>query len=417
MQWPPAGLKNWATISTRWRPWSCPILSMHWRLGGAVGLLVGGLVLEYFHWSAVFLVAVPVMLLLLVLGPRLLPEYRDANAGALDMTSVVMSLLSVLTMVYGLKHVAEHGIAWGSVALVVAGLGVGVLFVRRQRRLAYPLLDLSLFRRPKFSAAIAAYGLSCLAMFGVYIFIAQYLQLVLGLSPLRAGLATVPWALAFVAGSLLAPRLARWLTPASVLVWGLVAAAAGFGLLALVEGDRGLVMLIGGTVLMSLGLAPVFTIANELIISAAPPERAGAASAIAETASEFCGALGIAVFGSVGLALYRGSLADSMPGSASADAASAAMATLGGAVTAAHALPQQAGDALLAASRAAFGDALQFTAALGAVVLLAASVLSARILRGASRATVQPHPASTASTSPMPAAEPSASNDRHRHNP
>jgi MFS transporter, DHA2 family, multidrug resistance protein len=331
----------------------------------------------------VFLVAVPVMLMLLVLGPKLLPEYSDANAGTLDLKSVAMSLLSVLMLVYGFKHIAEHGIAWTTAALVMAGLGVGVLFVRRQGQLAYPLLDLALFRVPAFSAAITAYGLSCLAMFGVYIFIAQYLQGVLELSPLKAGLATVPWALAFVAGSLLAPRLARRLAPVSILVWGLVAAAVGFGLLTLVEGVHGLMVIVGSTVLMGLGLAPVFTIGNDMIIGAAPAERAGAASAIAETASEFCGALGIAVFGSVGLALYRHSLAAHMPGSTPEAVSSAAMATIGGAVTAANALPAPVGEALLTASRAAFGNALQVTAVLGALVLLAASAMSARILRTA----------------------------------
>jgi MFS transporter, DHA2 family, multidrug resistance protein len=377
-------------------------------MGGVIGPLVGGVLLQFFWWGSVFLVAVPVMLMLLVLGPRLLPEYRDASAGTLDLKSVVMSLLSVLTMVYGLKHIAEHGIAWMSAALVMAGLGVGVLFVRRQGRLAYPLLDLALFRLPTFSAAIAAYGLSCLAMFGVYIFIAQYLQGVLELSPLRAGLATVPWALAFVAGSLLAPRLARRLAPVSILVWGLVAAAMGFGLLTLVDGAHGLIVIVGGTVLMGLGLAPVFTIGNDMIIGAAPPERAGAASAIAETASEFCGALGIAVFGSIGLALYRHSLVASMPGSISADAASAAMATLGGAVTAANALPGQAGEALLTASRAAFGDALQLTAALGALVLLSASAVSARILRGANPENV---PSDAVALAPRPASEPAGKDE------
>jgi MFS transporter, DHA2 family, multidrug resistance protein len=377
-------------------------------MGGVIGPLVGGVLLQFFWWGSVFLVAVPVMLMLLVLGPRLLPEYRDANAATLDLKSVVMSLLSVLTMVYGLKHIAEHGIAWTSAALVMAGLGGGALFVRRQGRLAYPLLDLALFRLPTFSAAIAAYGLSCLAMFGVYIFIAQYLQGVLELSPLRAGLATVPWALAFVAGSLLAPRLARRLAPVSILVWGLAAAALGFGLLTLVDEAHGLIVIVGGTVLMGLGLAPVFTIGNDMIIGAAPAERAGAASAIAETASEFCGALGIAVFGSIGLALYRHGLAASMPGSLSADAASAAMATLGGAVTAANALPGQAGEALLTASRAAFGDALQLTAALGALVLLSASAVSARILRGANPENVPSHAVALA---PRPASEPAGKDE------
>ena len=316
---------------------------------------------------------------------------RDPKAGRVDLASVALSLLSVLTTVYGLKQIAEHDIGWMPASLVIAGLAVGAVFVRRQRRLAYPLLDLKLFRRPTFSAAITAYGLSCLAMFGVYIFIAQYLQLVLGLSPLLAGLATVPWALAFVAGSLLAPRLARRLPPVSLLVWGLVAAALGFSLLTLVDGRHGLAMLIVGTVIMSLGLAPVFTIGNEMIITAAPPERAGAASAIAETASEFSGALGIAVLGSIGTVLYRHTLADAMPAAVPVDAAAAALATLGGAVAAARAIAGPAGDALLAASRAAFVDALQLAAAVGAVIMVATSVAAARILRSAGRPGREPN--------------------------
>jgi DHA2 family multidrug resistance protein-like MFS transporter len=350
-------------------------------VGGAIGPLVGGVLLEFYSWGSVFLVAVPVMVLLLVLGPALLPEYRDPNAGRLDPASVALSLVAVLATIYGLKQIAEHGFAWGSAASVVAGLAVGVVFVKRQRRLAYPLLDLTLFRQRRFSAAIAAYGLSCLAMFGVYIFITQYLQLVLGLSPLRAGLATLPWALAFVVGSLLAPRLAQRLPPVHVLVWGLVAAAIGFGLLTLAGGQHGLAALIVGTVVMSVGLAPVFTIGNEMIITAAPPERAGAASALSETASEFSGALGIAVFGSIGAALYRHMLAASMSDSVPADAAEAAMATIGGAVAAAQTLPGADGAALLVVSRAAFVDALQLSALIGAATLLAASVVSARILR------------------------------------
>jgi len=350
-------------------------------LGAAIGPLVGGVLLQFFWWGSVFLVAVPVMTLLLLVAPTLLPEYRDVHARPLDLASVVLSLLAVLTTVYGLKQIAQHGIAWVPALLVIAGLAVGALFVRRQGRLTYPLIDLTLFRRTTFRAAIAAYGLSCLAMFGVYIFIAQYLQLVLGLSPLQAGLATVPWALAFVTGSLLAPRLARRVPPKAILVWGLVTAAVGLGLITLIDGRWGLVILVVGTVIMGLGLAPVFTIANEMIISAAPPERAGAASAISETASEFSGAFGIAVLGVIGTVVYHHTLAASIPAATPADAVTAAMATLGGALAAAQSLPASVGDALLAASRAAFVDALRVTAAVGAIVMLAVSVVSAQILR------------------------------------
>jgi DHA2 family multidrug resistance protein-like MFS transporter len=350
--------------------------------GAVIGPLVGGVLLHFFWWGSVFLVALPVMGLLLIVGPVLLPEYRDPAAGKVDLLSVGQSLLSVLTGIYGLKQIAEHGFSATAVALVGLAAVIGWTFVRRQRRIAYPLLDLALFRQPRFSAAIAAYGLSCLAMFGVYIFIAQYLQLVLGLSPLRAGLATVPWALGFVVGSLSAPRLARHVSPLSILVWGLVAAAAGFGMLVWVDGSSGLAVLIASTVVMSFGMAPVFTIGNEMIITAAPPERAGAASAIAETSSEFSGALGIAVIGSLGTAFYRSTLSGTMPAGLSVDTTVAMLGTLGGALAAAQAIGGSAGESLHAAARAAFVDALQFSAIAAAVIVLAAAALAARILRG-----------------------------------
>jgi len=185
-------------------------------LGSAIGPLVGGVLLQLFGWGSVFLAAVPVMILLLVLGPVLLPEYRDPDAGRIDPLSVVLSLVAVLSAVYGLKQVAELGPKPFAVSMLLIGVTVGVAFVRRQGRLAHPLLDLHLFRNARFSAAIVAYGLSCLAMFGTYIFITQYLQGVLGLAPLHAGLATVPWSLAFLGGSLVASWLARRLSAASV---------------------------------------------------------------------------------------------------------------------------------------------------------------------------------------------------------
>ena len=352
-----------------------------YSVGGAIGPLVGGVLLQYFRWGSVFLVAVPVMALLLVVGPRLLPEYRDPNAGRVDLASVVLSLAAVLCAVYGLKQIAEDGWQLGPIACVIVGVALGALFARRQLHLEYPLLDLTLFRRPAFCAAIAAYGLSSLAMFGVYIFITQYLQLVLGLTPLQAGLATVPWALAFVVGSMFAPRFVRWFSAASVIVGGLVVAAVGFLILLLTDGSHGLLALVAGTIVMSLGMAPVFTIGNELIITSAPPERAGAASAISETSSEFSGALGIAVFGSIGLLFYRTALVSSIPPDTPAAIVREAIATLGGALAAALTLPEPLGDLLLVAAKASFIDALHLTAAVGAGVLLLASLTSAYILR------------------------------------
>jgi DHA2 family multidrug resistance protein-like MFS transporter len=365
-------------------------------LGGAIGPLVGGALIEWYWWGSVFLVAVPVMGSLLVLGPVLLPEYRDPNAGSVDIPSVALSLAAVLLTTYGLKHAAEHGPSVLAAAFFVAGVLLGTAFVRRQSNLAYPLLDLTLFRRPRFGAAIAAYALSCLAMFGVYIFITQYLQLVLGLSPLRAGIATLPWGVAFIVGSLLAPKLARHVSPISLLVCGLAVAAAGFVLIA-VAGDEWLPGLIAALIVMSLGLSPVFTVGNEMIITSAPPERAGAASALSETGAELSGAIGVAVLGSLGMLLYRTRLERSAPAGLEPDALFEAKSTLGAALDASASLPAQLGDALAETARAAFVDAMQFAAVAGAAILFVAGAAAARILGRPAEAAASARPESSAS--------------------
>lgn len=364
----------------RQRQFAIGIWITAFSVGSAIGPLAGGLLLQWFHWGSVFLAAVPVMLLLLLLGPALLPEYRDPNAGRLDLASVAMSLSAVLALIWGLKQLAEAGTSGPAFVALAGGALMAAAFVRRQGRLDYPLLDLGLFHRPAFAAALTIYALSCLAMFGVYIFITQYLQGVLGLSPLAAGLATVPWALSFVVGSLLAPRLARRWPAHQLLAAALLLAAGGFLMLLTSHDLATLPLLIGATVAMSLGMAPVFTIGTEIVVTSAPPERAGAASAMAETASEFSGACGIAIFGSLGTLLYRERLLAQLPADLPADSVAAASATLGGALSAAAALPEAAGNALRQAARLAFTDALHAMAVTGAVLLLVAAVLVRRML-------------------------------------
>ncbi|WP_019398337.1 MFS transporter [Pseudoxanthomonas sp. GW2] len=348
-------------------------------VGGAIGPLVGGLLLQWFWWGAVFLAAVPVMVLLLVLGPKLLPEYRDPDAGRLDLASMLQSLGAVLAVVYGLKRIAEHGVDPRGIAVLLAGIALGAMFVRRQRHLPYPFLDVTLFRRPAFSAAIVAYALTGLAMMGVYIFMTQYLQLVLGLTPLQAGLATIPWSVCFTAGSLLAPRLARHWGARRVMVRGLVLAAAGFGVTALVTPPHALWFLVAGMIAMSIGLAPVMTVGNELIITTAPPERAGAASALSETSAELSGALGIAVLGSAGMLLFRLWLGPALPAGLEPAEGARALATLGGAMSVAGGLAD--GGAFAEAARTAFTDAMRAVAVFGAAMMLAAAWMAARLMR------------------------------------
>ena len=350
-------------------------------VGGAIGPLVGGLLLQWWWWGAAFLAAVPVMVLLLLLGPKLLPEYRDPDAGALDPLSMVQSLFAVLAVVYGLKRIAEYGTDARGVAVLLVGLALGVLFVRRQKHLAYPFLDVTLFRRPAFSAAIVAYALAGLSMMGVYIFMTQYLQLVLGLTPLQAGIATVPWSLCFTVGSLLAPRLARHWGARRVMVRGLLLAAVGFGITALVVPPYGLWILIAGMLAMSLGMAPVFTVGNELIITTAPAERAGAASALAETSAELSGALGIAVLGSLGMLAYRLWLDPALPATLTGTDTTRALSTLGGAVTVGGELGGAAGMAVVDTARTAFTGAMRAIAVFGMAMMLLAAWMAARLMR------------------------------------
>src|SRR5215813_14067999 len=240
--------------------------------GAVIGPPLGGLLLEHFWWGSVFLISVPVMVLLLVLGPMLLPEFRDPSAGRPDLFSALLSLIAVLGVIYGLKQIAAHGVGWLPVLSIAVGLALGAVFVRRQRELAEPLIDLRLFQAPLFSASLVTYALATFAVFGSYVFIAQYLQLVLGLSPLKAGLWSTPFALGFVIGSIGSPVIARRVRPALLMGVGLVISSAGFVGLALVDGTSGLPIVVASTVVFSLGLSPVFTLANDIIIGAAPPE-------------------------------------------------------------------------------------------------------------------------------------------------
>ncbi len=355
---------------------------MSYSAGAAIGPLIGGVLLEHFWWGSVFLINVPVMLLLLALAPVLLPEFRDPDAGRMDLLSAVQSLAAVLAVIYGLKRIAEGGSGWIAALSILAGIAVGAAFLRRQGRLADPLIDLNLFRTPAFSAALAVNILAFLTTFAAFLFIAQYLQSVLGLSPLQAGLWGLPSALSFIAGSMLTPMIVRRFHPSYVIAGGMTVAAAGFILLALVDDVASpLAMLVAGSVVFSVGLTPVVTLTTDIVLTAAPPERAGAASALSETSSEFGGALGIAVMGSIVTVIYRGEIADALPSGVPADAAEIARGTIGGAVSVAGELPGALGAEVLGLARDAFAHAFGTTAAISAVIAIGVAVLAAALLR------------------------------------
>jgi MFS transporter, DHA2 family, multidrug resistance protein len=362
------------------RTFAIGIWIMSFSAGAAIGPLVGGALLEHFWWGSAFLVGVPVMVLLLAVGPVLLPEYRDPRAGRLDWLSAALSMATVLAIIYGIKQIAVEADALWWALPMMAGAATGVVFVRRQRTLMDPLIDLQLFRVRAFSAALATNGLGFFVNFAALLFIAQYLQLVLGFSPWQAGLWTLPSSGGFVVGSLIVPAIVRHARPAFVMSGGLVLTAVGFLTLAQVQ-DGGLAALVTGSVLFSLGLAPVFTLATDMTVGAAPPERAGAAAAVSETSAELGGALGIAILGSIGTAVYRRVMAGTDIPALSPEAGKAVRDTLSGAIAAAERLPEHIGVELVGAAREAFVAGFEVATGVSAVIAMVLAVLAGVVLR------------------------------------
>jgi DHA2 family multidrug resistance protein-like MFS transporter len=363
------------------RTFAIGVWATSFSVGAAIGPLLGGVLLEFFWWGSVFLLAVPVMALLLLLGPRLLPEFRDPHAGRLDVLSAGLSIIAVLAVIYGLKRIAESGLDWTAALSIAAGFAVVLVFVRRQRILSDPLIDLRLFRSRSFDASLAANTLSLAIAFGIFLFIAQYLQLVLGLSPLEAGLWTVPSAGGFIAGSILAPTIVRHVRPAFVVAGGLTLTAAGLGSLAQVDGDSDLALIVAASIVIALGVAPAVTLGTDLIVGCVPPERAGVASGISETGAELGGALGIALLGSIGVAVYRNQIADLLPNGLDSDQAETSEDTLGGALEVVDELGAEPGATLLEAAQEAFTQGMQIAAVAGAGVALGTALLAALFLR------------------------------------
>lgn len=368
-------------VDARQRTMAIGVWMTTFMVGTAIGPLVGGVLLERYWWGSVFLLGVPVMGLLLVAGPILLPESRDTAAGRVDLASAALSLATMLSLVYGIKQIAEHGLGWQPALSIVLGIGFGSVFLARQRTLTQPFLDLSLLRLPTFSAALTTQTLAIFAMAGTQFFVGLYLQLVLGLSPLQAGLWTLPSTAAGVVGTMLAPLIVRRVRPVYVMASGLLLGAAGLGLLTQVDVVTGLPLVVVGFVVISLGLGPTMTLTTDMIIGSAPPERAGSASAISETGGELGVAMGVAVLGSVGTAVYRGRVVELLPPDVPPAALDAARETLAAAVVAAGTLPGAEGEAMLRAVREAFTEGLHVTAAVGAIIVVGIAILAVSMLR------------------------------------
>ena len=349
--------------------------------GSAIGPVAGGFLLERFWWGSVFLLALPVMAALLILGPRLLPAYKDPDARPLDLPSAGLSLLSVLAVIFALKELAQDGPGAVALGALMVSVTAGAVFVRRQSRVANPLIDLDMFRGRVFNVSLVTNVVAIFIAVGYFLFVSQYLQLVLGLTPFEAGLWSLPSAAGFVVGSTVAPRFIHRIRPALVVATCMAVAAIGLALLAQVGvwGEVGVV--VTASVVIALALAPVFNLTTELIVGSAPPEKAGAASGISETGAELGGALGLAILGSLGMAVYRSTLGAELSPGLPAEAASASLDTLGGATAVAAGLPAEIGEALLTSAQVAFTTGLRVTAAVSAGLALIVALPSYLALR------------------------------------
>ncbi|MEV7541040.1 MFS transporter [Streptomyces sp. NPDC089915] len=349
--------------------------------GAALGPVVSGALLNGFWWGSVFMINVPVMLLLLVAAPFLLPEFRDAAAGRFDLISAALSLGVVLPVIYGFKRIAVDGFSLPYVGAILVGLALAPVFLRRQRTSADPMVDLTLFRNGAFGASVTVNMLACFTLVGYSLFSTQYMQSVLGMTALKSALWTIPGTLAVGAVVPVATVLVRTVKPAHIIGTGFALATVALLMLTQVPAEDGLVLILIGIIALAVGLTPVLTLVTELVVGQVPPERAGTASALLQTGQELGGALGVAVLGSIGAAVYRNSSALDAPAGVPADALGSARETIGGALAAAGKLGGDASANLVEAARAAFTSEVHAASVAGAVVMAGAAVFAVIGLR------------------------------------
>ena len=274
-------------------------------LGMAAGPSVGGILLEYYWWGAAFLVAIPMVGVMLIAAPLLLPEYRAPHSGRIDFFSSALSLGAILPVVYAMKEAAKGAIDGETIFALITGVVFTLLFIRRQLRLKDPLLDLCLFSNRAFTAALVILLFGLIGVGGIMLLTTQYLQLVVGLSPLAAGAWMGPSALLMFLAGIASPLIARRIRPGTIVGIALIFSAVGYMLLTTIRGADGVGFLIAGLSLAYLGLGTIAALGTDLVVGTAPPAKAGSASAMSEMVQELGSALGVAILGSLTTFVYR----------------------------------------------------------------------------------------------------------------
>ncbi|MDN3292788.1 MFS transporter [Streptomyces ficellus] len=345
--------------------------------GAALGPVLGGLLLVPFWWGAVFLLAIPVAAVVLIAGPVLLPEFRPEKARRLDITSVVLSLLGILPVVFAVKVLSlGNGSALSAGVALIVGLVFGTLFVRRQLRVDDPLLDLRLFANSSFTLILSALALAGMVLAGTALTVTQLLQTVLGYSPLASAVWFMPMGLFMAVGTMSTPALTRVITPRTAIIGGMFLSAIGAAVLILVDDGHGAWASVLGAAVVGLGAGPLFALGTGLVVDSVPPERAGSAASMAETANYLGGALGLAVLGTVSSAVYSHRVSDALPTGLGGAATERAQETVAGAAAEASHLGSDASAALLQAAHSAFLNGLNVVAVISTAVFVLLAVLA-----------------------------------------
>ncbi|MGO3885921.1 MAG: MFS transporter [Mycetocola sp.] len=361
-------------LDDRQRRLAIAVWASGFAAGSALGPIVGGLLLEHFWWGSVFLLAVPVLVPLLVTAPFLIPESRDPQPGPVDPISILLSLLTMAPIVYAIKEFASNGVTAVMVVTLLVGVVSGIVFVRRQLNRPAPMLDIRLFYRPQFSSAILINLFSVVALSGGLLFITQHLQLVLGLSPIQSGLVMLPGLITMILAGLLIVPIAGRIRPRFVIPVAMLFTIAGYLMVALAGVDLSQQDILIAFILLGLGIGAAETVSNDLVIATAPARKAGAASAVSETAYELGSVLGTAVLGTVLMSAYRQNVV--VPEGLTATQTEAAAETLGGAVSVSQEIGGDVGAQLLHSAQIAFDSGIAPTATIGVAVVVAAVLIA-----------------------------------------
>ncbi|MFE9297270.1 MFS transporter [Streptomyces niveus] len=352
-------------------------------VGAATGPVLGGFLVQHFWWGSVFLINVPLMALILPVGRFLLPESKGGCDGPWDVIGAFMAAAGVLGVVLGVKRlgVGASMLDVKTFGPLLLGAVLLFLFVRRQRRRKHPLIDVTMFARPTFATSVGCIVLAMLALVGLELIAVQYLQLVLGLSPLETGLRLLPLTFAAMAAGATGSYTLRRVGPRRMVACGFVLTAGAVLLLVMMAHHDRPALLTTAFVLLGFGLQSTLFGAYESMLSEAPPEQAGGAAAIGETAYQLGAGMGIALLGSVMNAAYAPALSSGAVDGVPAAAGSAAANSLGQAYQVAAQLGGPAGEALRIAARHSFVHGLHVTLLVSAALLLLGAVAALRLPR------------------------------------